>query len=178
MRHAILAVNVQYDHYSPKGALGYPGSPVATIHIADLLRQPGNPLIIAARKMRTQEDLSFLAHGGKYKPHCLKGTKGANLLPELTHADYITTTAGLSAFEGGTLRPLKTLEEILKEQKQTIASITVCGYYLEDDVAQTAFDSNALGYTTYVYLPACQTYTGAPSPATVERLERAGVVVR
>ncbi len=69
-------------------------------------------------------------------------------------ADYITTRKGMSAFEGGTLRPLKNLEEILRAEK--VDKLWIVGPQDDDGrdvvitVAQTAFDASALSIETHV----------------------------
>lgn len=70
-------------------------------------------------------------------------------------ADFTITTGkkgtekeAFSAFEGGTLRPIKSLEEILSQEH--VGDVIVCGWTLNSMVGQTAFDARALGYDTTV----------------------------
>lgn len=54
----------------------------------------------------------------------------------------------LSAFEGGTLRPLESLEDILFEESPNSIWVVGTSFSL---VVQTALDANALGYRTFVF---------------------------
>ncbi len=75
-----------------------------------------------------------------------------------------------SAFQGGTLRPLAWLEEILSDLEVT--QVWVAGEPLRL-VVQTALDANALGYPTCVF----RDTMGHCDSATIMRLESAGVVI-
>lgn len=100
--------------------------------------------------------------------------KGVKLHPEIhEEADYVITKAGFSAFEGGTLRPLRNLEDILKDENVT--DILVIGVTLEEGVAQTAFDANALGYPTTVDLSAVGESDTLNDAHACKLLENAGV---
>lgn len=92
-------------------------------------------------------------------------------------ADYVTTRGDIvgcssfSAFQSRTLRPLQTLEEILKEEK--VNTVWVTGLGKVWDVPQTAFDANALGYPATIW----EQGTYELSDYTRKRLKRAGVTI-
>lgn len=132
----------------------------------------GADLVIATRSVHPRSHFSFAEFG----PHCIHGTKGARLHPRLEeYADYVTTKVGLqehySGFESGTLRPKESLEEILRAEEVT--KVWIGGFGHGWDVPQTAFDANALGYDTIVFLSA----SNEVDPETIEKLNRAGVNV-
>jgi hypothetical protein len=76
-----------------------------------------------------------------------------------------------SAFDGGTLRPVESLEVILARKEVT--EVVVCGCTLNSVVAQTAFDANALGYVTTICIDACSGDVLVRSP----KIERAGITI-
>lgn len=179
---ALIAVDVQND-YLPGGAVGFPGSDSVIGPLLEIATQAA--IVIASRNLRPPDHKSFDTQpdDGTWPPNCVKGTKGAAIVPSIAQvADYVITKSqtremgGFTAFEAGTLRPLKSLEDILQEEE--ITHIAVGGYWLEWCVGQTAFDANALGYSTVVNMGATQTFNiGEVTRADkIARLQRAGVV--
>jgi nicotinamidase/pyrazinamidase len=132
-------------------------------------------LVIASKTVHSKDHFSFAEFG----PHCIHGTKGVKLEDRIAEwADYTITRVcpqgveHYSAFDGGTLRPKESLEEILVAEK--IGKVWIGGFGHGWDVPQTAFDANALGYPTTVWLEA----VNEMSPETILKLEHAGVNVR
>lgn len=179
---ALIAVDVQND-YLPEGALGFPGSDDILLPLVEYATLAAD-VVIVSRNLHPPDHTSFVKFGGYAPPNCIKGTPGAKVVSDLSGIvaqphNYVITKAqernqyGFSAFEGGTLRPLESLEDILAREE--ITHVTVGGYLLEGAVASTAFDANALGYSTMVELRAA---AGHPERhrETLERFDRAGVV--
>jgi nicotinamidase/pyrazinamidase len=179
---ALIAVDVQND-YLPDGALGFPGSDEILLPLVEYATLAAD-VIIVSRNLHPANHGSFVKFGGCLPPNCIKGTPGARVVSNLSGIvaqphNYVITKAtepdqgGFSAFEGGTLRPLESLEDILAREEVT--HITVGGYWLEGAVANTAFDANALGYSVMVELRAA---AGHPEKQheTLERMDRAGVL--
>lgn len=180
-RTALIAVDCQVD-YLPNGPLGFPGSDDILLPLVEYATLAAD-VVIASRNLRPPNHKSFAKFGGHLPPSCIKGTPGARIIPDLADIvarphNYIVTKAqepdqgGYSAFEGGTLRPLESLEDILAREE--ITHVTVGGYWLEGAVANTAFDANALGYSVMVEL---RSTTGvANRSVTLDRFEKAGIV--
>lgn len=179
---ALIAVDVQND-YLPDGILGFPGSDEILLPLVEYATLAAD-VVIASRSLHPANHRSFVKFGGYAPPNCIKGTPGAKIVSNITGIvaqahNYVVTKGmepdqgGFSAFEGGTLRPLESLEDILAREE--ITHITVGGYLLESAVSYTALDANALGYSTMVDL---RLTTGHPEKhrETMERLDRAGVV--
>ena len=180
-RTALIAVDCQVD-YLPAGALGFPGSDDILLPLVEYATLAAD-VVIASRNLHPANHRSFVKFGGYLPPNCIKGTPGAKIVSNITGIvaqahNYVVTKAtlpnqgGFSAFEGGTLRPLESLEDILAREE--ITHITVGGYLLEGAVANTAFDANALGYSVMVEL---RSAAGHPEKQreTLERFDRAGV---
>lgn len=197
---ALIAVDVQND-YQPGGPLGFPGSDRIIAPLVEYATLAAD-IVILTRNLRPPDHESFDlerkkgdpvfkagASQGSWPVSCVKGTSGAKIVPDLAAIaakpeNYVITKGldrqhgGFSAFEGGTLRPLESLEDILRREE--ITHVAVGGYWLDWCVAQTAFDANALGYAT-----AIETNCTLPFPefdsesaqriVTYERLSRAGV---
>jgi nicotinamidase-related amidase len=182
-RTALIAVNTQKD-YLPKGALGFPGTDRIIAPLVEYATVAAD-LVIVSRELHPPDHRSFVGFGGHLPPHCIKGTSGAKVIPDLATViaqkdSYVISSGidrdqgGFSAFEGGTLRPLESLEDILAREK--ITHVAVGGYWLEYAVSNTAFDANALGYNTAVELTASCALEKHEKPCqTIERFERAGI---
>jgi nicotinamidase-related amidase len=173
---------VQND-YLPDGVLGFPGSDEILLPLVEYAMLAAN-VVIASRSLHPADHTSFVKFGGYLPPNRIKGTPGAKIVSNFSGIvtqshNYVVAKAmkrdhgGFSAFEGGTLRPLESLEDILAREE--ITHVTVGGYLLEGAVANTAFDANALGYSTMVEL---RSAAGHPEKRyeTLARLDRAGVV--
>jgi len=192
-RTALIVVDAQND-YQPTGALGFPGSDAIIGPIVEFANLAAD-VVIASRNLYPPDHSSFNlkrkpgdpiytpSMEGSWPVNCVKGTKGASIVPEIAHiAEYVVTKGlkkddgGFTAFEAGTLRPLKSLEDILHDEKVT--HVAVCGYWLEWCVAQTAFDANALKYDTAVEIDLSMPLNGAfKASDQAARLERAGVTI-
>lgn len=197
---ALIAIDVQND-YQPGGALGFPGSDRIIEPLVEYATLAAD-IVILTRNMRPPNHESFDfdrdeddpifkvgASQSAWPVSCVKGTPGAKIVPDLTAIaaqvqNYVITKSmdrkqgGFSAFEGGTLRPLESLEDILRREE--ITHVAVGGYWLDWCVAQTAFDANALGYATAIEmtctLPFPEFASDSPQrKQTFERLDRAGV---
>ncbi len=183
-RTALIAVDVQND-YLPNGVLGSPGSDRIIEPLVEYATLAAD-VVIASRNLHPPDHKSF----DDSPANCVKGTPGARIVSDLATIvakpeNYVISKGmdsdqgGYSAFEGGTLRPLESLEDILRNEK--ITHVSVGGYWLDWCVAQTACDANALGYTTAIEM-ACTLPFPDFRPESVERattfdrLVRAGIL--
>lgn len=169
----------------PGGALGFSGSDRIIAPLIEYATVAAD-LAIVSRSLHPIDHCSFEQEGGTDPVNRVKGTAGAKIVPEVTallakQDSYVVTKAtvgdegGWSAFDGGTLRPLENLEDILAREK--ITHVVVGGYWLETCVAQTAFDANALGYKTAIEMPCTQVRGGHDAALdTIAKLIHAGII--
>lgn len=106
---ALLIIDVQND-FCPGGALAVPDGdavvPVLNEYIRRF-RERGLP-VYASRDWHPPETSHFEAWGGPWPPHCVQGTAGAELHPDLELPESATLVSagtgpeddGYSAFEG------------------------------------------------------------------------------
>lgn len=81
---ALLVVDVQRD-FLPGGALGVPDGDAVIAPLnryLDRARRTG-ALVVASRDWHPADHCSFRAQGGPWPPHCVAGTPGAEIAPEL-----------------------------------------------------------------------------------------------
>jgi len=81
---ALVIVDVQND-FCPGGALAVPYGdsivPILNLYI-DIFKEEGMP-VYATRDFHPEKTLHFKEYGGMWPPHCIKGTIGARLHPDL-----------------------------------------------------------------------------------------------
>lgn len=81
---AVIVVDVQND-FLPGGALGVPRGDEVVPRLNDVVRAAsaaGVP-VFATRDWHPPHHCSFRERGGPWPPHCIQGTKGAELAPGL-----------------------------------------------------------------------------------------------
>jgi len=105
---ALLVIDVQND-FCPGGALAVPGGD-AVVPLINVL-MPNFDHVFATQDFHPEDHSSFVAQGGPWPAHCVQGTPGAALHPDLdvTALDRIVqkgtdvATDGYSAFAGTNL---------------------------------------------------------------------------
>jgi nicotinamidase/pyrazinamidase len=145
MAHALLIVDFQND-FTPGGALAVAGCDAIAGRIDELARSGEYDFVVATRDWHPPDHGSFAAHGGPWPEHCVQGTPGAELHPDLDRAlvDVVVdagqdpATEGYSGFEG------TRLEELLRERG--IDHVTVVGLATDYCVKHTALDALRAGF--------------------------------
>jgi nicotinamidase/pyrazinamidase len=87
MPEALLIIDLQND-FVPGGALPVPHGDQIVNHVNELIDSGRFDLIVATRDWHPPDHRSFKEQGGPWPPHCVQGSVGAELHPEL-HADKI-----------------------------------------------------------------------------------------
>jgi nicotinamidase/pyrazinamidase len=137
---ALIIVDVQVD-FLPGGALAVPDGDAVIEPINALAANPSFDIVIATRDWHPADHASFTAQGGTWPPHCVKGTRGAQLSEALDQRriDLVIdkgTTAqdeGYSAFESDELRSLVRVERV--------QTATIVGLAADFCVLHTARDA-------------------------------------
>jgi nicotinamidase/pyrazinamidase len=144
MARALLIIDFQND-FTPGGALAVPEGDTIAPKINALAASGDYDLVVATRDWHPADHNSFAAQGGPWPVHCVAGTHGAQLHPDLdrTKVDIVVDkgqavdTDGYSGFEG------TDLEEILRERG--ITQVTVVGLATDYCVKNTALDALKAG---------------------------------
>ncbi len=81
---ALLVIDVQRD-FCPGGALAVAGGDevVAPLNAAAARWAAAGRLVVATRDWHPPRTIHFQAYGGLWPPHCIQGTPGAELHPDL-----------------------------------------------------------------------------------------------
>ncbi len=152
----LLIVDVQND-FCPGGALAVPeGDQVVPVlnRVAEWVKARGGT-ITASRDWHPRNTQHFAEFGGKWNPHCVQGTQGAEFHPELRLPEGTiiiskgtsTTDDGYSAFEGHTDEG-KTLLELLSERG--VETLLVGGLATDYCVRASVLDALKHGFRVKV----------------------------
>jgi nicotinamidase/pyrazinamidase len=146
---ALIIVDFQND-FTPGGALAVPEGDTIAPKLNALAASGDYDLVIATRDWHPADHSSFAEQGGPWPVHCVAGTQGAQLHPDLdrTRIDIVVDkgqdvkTDGYSGFAG------TDLEEILRERG--ITQVTVAGLATDYCVKNTALDALRAGFEVTV----------------------------
>ncbi len=182
-KRALIVVDVQND-FCEGGSLAVAGgAQVATDISAYLAGNPGYDLVVATRDAHIDPGAHFSDTPDfvdSWPRHCVVGTPGADLHPNLTFRDFAGVfdkgnyEAAYSGFEGDTADGVS-LDEFLAESGVT--DVDVCGIATDYCVKATAEDAALLGYVTTVLTDLVAAVAPDRLPAAWESLADAGVAV-
>lgn len=186
MTKALIVVDVQND-FCEGGALGVAGGQAVAAQIADLLASEHDfDHIVATRDHHIDPGTHFSTEPdfvNSWPPHCIAGTRGAELEPSLQETDFEAIfdkgayEAAYSGFEGtiGGVSQGDTLADWLDNFE--VDQVVVVGIATDFCVRATALDAVAEGFHTTVWLD----LTAAVNPGNLDavrvELEAAGVQV-
>ncbi|QCE32209.1 isochorismatase family protein [Acetobacteraceae bacterium] len=153
-KKALLVVDMQND-FMPSGTLPVPKADQIIPFINQALNSPEYDFKVASKDAHPQNHISFQEHGGKWKSHCVKGTKGAEFSQGLENDKFdfviekgsLVTEEGYSAFYNAPNQPTKLLS-FLKENHLT--ALYICGVALEVCVKATIEDALHHGFKVFV----------------------------
>jgi nicotinamidase/pyrazinamidase len=174
---ALIVIDVQND-FCPGGALAVEAGDQVVDPINKMAAE--HDLVIATRDWHPPDHGSFEAHGGPWPEHCVQGTQGAELHPEIDRdkVDQVVdkgqdpATEGYSGFEG------TGLEQLLRSRG--IDRVHVAGLALDYCVKNTALDAKRHGFDVVVHRGATRAVNVNPGDdeRAVAELREAGVEVR
>ncbi|QHC36224.1 nicotinamidase [Komagataeibacter xylinus] len=167
---ALLVIDMQAD-FMPGGTLGVAGADGIVPLINRLCELPFG-LVAATQDWHPADHVSFDMRGGPWPVHCVAGTKGAALVPDLAQAHIgVVLRKGMrrdidsySAFEDNARASRTGLEELLRGRG--ISRVFVVGVALDYCVAASARDAARAGFATVVLTDACRSV--AQSVAAVQ----------
>src|SRR5690606_32006024 len=187
-RTALIVVDVQNDFVDPNGNLYVAGGEQTIPVINDLIAaaRDRGAAVVYTQDWHPEVTPHFKDYGGTWPVHCVQGTWGAELHPDLDVAGPVVRkgTGGEDGYSGFTARDVETgeekatdLEAILRERQ--IERVVVVGLAQDVCVKETALDARRLGFDTTVRLDATRpVYPGAEGeqPAN-DQMAAAGVTL-
>jgi nicotinamidase/pyrazinamidase len=177
-RAALVVVDLQND-FCPGGALAVPeGDRIVPLvnALAETFARLGRP-VVATQDWHPPDHVSFRERGGPWPVHCVQGTPGADLHPDLrrepiTHIvrkAYRRDQEAYSGFEG------TGLAELLRGLG--VEEVYVCGLATDYCVNATALDAARGGFRTAVVEDAARPVFPEQVPERRREWEQAGVRV-
>jgi nicotinamidase/pyrazinamidase len=154
-RTALLVTDVQNDFADPAGSLSVPGGldviPAVNAEIRAALAA-GAP-VVYTQDWHPPETPHFVTQGGPWPPHCVRGSWGAQLHPDLVVDGPVVRkgTGGEDGYSGFTVRdPLTAAESDTALdgmlRARGVERVVVVGLALDYCVLATALDAVRLGY--------------------------------
>ncbi|MEK6407609.1 MAG: bifunctional nicotinamidase/pyrazinamidase [Acidobacteriota bacterium] len=148
---ALILVDIQND-FCPGGALGVHEGDQIVPAVNRLI--PEFPLVISTQDWHPANHISFNQQGGPWPPHCVQGTSGAELHPDLrtdTIAHHFRKASSpekddYSEFEGKDAQG-RSLDELLKSQG--VNTLYVVGLATDYCVLETVLDGIKYGYEVH-----------------------------
>lgn len=167
----LLVVDVQNDFADPKGSLAVRGGadvvPAANIEI-DRAQQAG-ATVVYTQDWHPARTPHLAIDGGVWPVHCVQGSWGAQLHPELVVRGPVVRKGanGEDGYSGFTMRDPTTGETVPTElasilEQAGVTSLLICGLATDYCVRATALDGIRLGYTTAVLEPAIRAVNVQP----------------
>jgi nicotinamidase/pyrazinamidase len=157
-RTALIVVDVQNDFADPAGGLSVTGGDaiVPTVNAEIASASNGGAFVVYTQDWHPASTPHFAKDGGIWPVHCVAGTWGAELHPDLVEVAGGRVRKGVNGedgYSGFTMRDAETsetipteLEELLRERD--IERVVVCGLATDYCVKATAIDAAALGFET------------------------------
>ncbi len=187
---ALIVVDVQNDFADPAGSLSVAGGEeiVPTIDGEIAKATVAGGLVVFTQDWHPKSTPHFAKDGGLWPVHCLAGSWGAALHPDLVapaDAPHIRKGAnGEDGYSGFTMRDPTTgdeqpteLDEILRDRG--IQRVVVVGLATDYCVKATALDAARLGYATSLLTDAVAAVDVAPGDGAraLEAIDAAGVAL-
>jgi nicotinamidase/pyrazinamidase len=153
---ALILVDIQND-FCPGGALAVSEGDQIVPIVNQLI--PEFPLVISTQDWHPENHISFKQRGGPWPPHCVQGSQGAQLHPELkteTISYYFCKASSpdkddYSEFAGKDEQG-RSLDEVLKSHD--VKSLYVVGLATDYCVLETVLDGLKYGFEVYPVIDA------------------------
>jgi nicotinamidase/pyrazinamidase len=176
MAEALIIVDVQND-FCPGGALAVAEGDEVIEPLHRLADEAD--VVVATRDWHPEDHHSFERHGGVWPDHCIQGSEGANLHPDLDREriHHFVEAGTVSGHEGFDKFEHTDLEDYLRERD--VERVHVGGLALDYCVKHTALGARQRGFPTVVHLDATRAVEAQPGDGAhaIEELRAAGVEV-
>jgi nicotinamidase/pyrazinamidase len=187
-RTALVVVDVQNDFADPEGSLSVRGGPdvVRAVNGEVARATAAGAPVFYTQDWHPADTPHFAKDGGTWPVHCVQGTWGAQLHPELTVTGEVVRKGehGEDGYSGFSMRDPQSdevvptrLAALLRDAQ--VQQLVVVGLATDYCVRATALDGRALGWPVTVPWSAVAAVDVRPGDGerTREELQAAGVTV-
>jgi nicotinamidase/pyrazinamidase len=187
---ALIVVDVQNDFADPAGGLSVAGGAaiIPTIDREIAMAVANGALVVATQDWHPESTPHFAKDGGIWPVHCVAGTWGAELHPDLAlpeDASRVRKGAnGEDGYSGFTMRDPVSGETLPTELEGLLRDagvdrVVVTGLATDYCVKATAIDAASLGFRTSVLTDAIAAVDLEPGDGerAIEAMEDAGVIL-
>ncbi len=187
---ALIVVDVQNDFADPAGGLSVAGGDaiIGTINREIVQARARGALVIATQDWHPASTPHFAKDGGIWPVHCVAGTWGAELHPDLTLPDDAPRVRkgvnGEDGYSGFTMRDPVSGETIPTELERILRTagvdgVVVAGLATDYCVKATALDASRLGFEATVLTDAIAAVNLQPGDGerALEEMHAAGVTL-
>jgi nicotinamidase/pyrazinamidase len=175
---ALMIVDLQQD-FCAGGKLEVPGGDEIVPVVNDLVDEAvaGGAQVVVSRDWHPPDHKSFAAFGGAWPQHCVRGTKGAELHPNLHLPPGVVFVSKArraereqaSSFDGTGL-----CDEL---RRRGVDRVFIVGLAEDVCVRATAIDAARYGFDTHVVAAATRPVTPAGGETARAEMRAAGVVI-
>ncbi len=187
-RTALVVVDLQNDFADPAGGLSVAdGAAIVPIVNGEIkAATAAGGFVVYTQDWHPESTPHFAKDGGTWPVHCVGGTWGAELHPDVRVEGPRVRKGvnGEDGYSGFTMRDPTTeetvptqLDELIRDRR--IERAVVCGLATDYCVKATALDAARLGYETYLLLDAVRPVDLAPGDGdrAIDEMRAAGVVL-
>ncbi len=182
-RTALVVVDVQNDFADPAGSLAVAGGeevvPVVNEEVGRATAAGG--FVVATQDWHPPDTPHFEKDGGVWPVHCVQGTWGAELHPDLRIEGPVVRkgAGGEDGYSGFTMRDPRSGETVPTElgellRQRGIERVVVAGLATDYCVKETALDAARLGFATSVLTGAVAAVNLQPGDGEAALAEMAG----
>ncbi len=182
-RTALVVVDVQNDFADPAGSLAVAGGeevvPVVNEEVGRATAAGG--FVVATQDWHPPDTPHFEKDGGVWPVHCVQGTWGAELHPDLRIEGPVVRkgAGGEDGYSGFTMRDPRSGETVPTElgellRQRGIERVVVAGLATDYCVKETALDAARLGFATSVLTRAVAAVNLQPGDGEAALAEMAG----
>ena len=187
-RTALLVVDVQNDFTDPAGSLAVPDAeailPIVNAEIESALG--AGALVMYTQDWHPPTTPHFRKDGGRWPVHCVAGTWGADLHPDLAVEGPVLKkgSGGEDGYSGFSVRDPQSgevdatqLEGMLRDRR--VGRVVIAGLATDYCVVETALDGRRLGFDVQVVAAGIRAVEVEPGDGgqAIERMREAGAAI-